>query len=395
MSAAKPTPRYVERIRPNIGLVGPTTEAQVIPIRRVTPAYMPAIVPAVPVPVQGPRRAIVPAVPVARRPWQLLLVPPTPGTTTKTISVARWQARVMIASLAAMLLLSAGGIASVVVAVQNPDLLDAPAEAALLRSRVAEMEDSLASASDDLAESDVTQDSLTALLEAANVKLGHASAKALPRLSARKRALHAPRHAAGGGEGAGGSDDEAGPVVVGPRSVEGLPVVGRIASGFSRSRRHPILHIRRPHLGVDVAAPTGTPITAPAAGWATFVGRKFGYGLVVEIQHPNGVMTRYAHLKATMLKVGERVTHGALIATVGRSGITTGPHLHYEVLVHGRQVDPLRYRIQQPAQDDASAATATTPPVSMGVGLTGGAMGAPPVVSHEAIGALQAAPAPR
>jgi murein DD-endopeptidase MepM/ murein hydrolase activator NlpD len=392
MSAAKPTPRYVERIRPNIGLVGPTTEAQVIPIRRVTPAYVPAIVPAVPVPVQGPRRAIVPGVPVGRRPWQLLLVPPTPGTATKTLSVARWQARVVIASLAALLLLSAGGIASLVVAVQNPDLLDAPAEAALLRARVAEMGDSLSSASDDLAEADVTQDSLTALLEAANVKLGHAaSAKAIPRLNARKRALHAPRR-----DGATGSDDEAGPVIVGPRSVEGLPVVGRVASGFSRSRRHPILHIRRPHLGVDVAAPTGTPITAPAAGWATFVGRKFGYGLVVEIQHPNGVMTRYAHLKATMLKVGERVTHGALIATVGRSGITTGPHLHYEVLVHGRQVDPLRYRIQQPAPSDAASSTATTPPVSMGVGLTGGgAMGAPPVVSHEAIGALQTAPAPR
>jgi murein DD-endopeptidase MepM/ murein hydrolase activator NlpD len=297
---------------------------------------------------------------------------------------------VMIASLAAMLLLSAGGIASLVVAIENPDLLDAPAEAALLRARVGEMEDSLASANDDLAESDVTQDSLTALLEAANVKLGHAaSVKAIPRL--RKRGLHATRR--GSPDDVSGSDDEAGPVAVGPRSVEGLPVVGRIASGFSRSRRHPILHIRRPHLGVDVAAPTGTPITAPAAGWATFVGRKFGFGLVVEIQHPNGVMTRYAHLKATMLKVGERVTHGALIGTVGRSGITTGPHLHYEVLVHGRQVDPLRYRIQQPTQEDASAATATTPPVSMG--LTGGAMGAPPVVSHEAIAAFQTAPAPR
>jgi murein DD-endopeptidase MepM/ murein hydrolase activator NlpD len=185
-----------------------------------------------------------------------------------------------------------------------------------------------------------------------------------------------------------GSDDEGEPVAVAERSVEGLPVIGRVASGFSRSRRHPILHIRRPHLGVDVAAPTGTPISAPAAGRVRFVGRKFGFGLVVEIQHDNRIVTRYAHLKKAMVAVGDQVVRGALIATVGRSGITTGPHLHYEVLVRGRQVDPLRFRIPQATEGDATA-SAPSP-----VGVTGGTVTTPPVLSHDAVGPMQMAPAP-
>jgi murein DD-endopeptidase MepM/ murein hydrolase activator NlpD len=147
------------------------------------------------------------------------------------------------------------------------------------------------------------------------------------------------------------------------------------------------LHIRRPHLGVDVAAPTGTPVTAPAAGRVRFVGRKFGFGLVVEIQHENRIVTRYAHLKKAMVAVGDQVAHGALIATVGRSGITTGPHLHYEVLVRGHHVDPLRFRMPQ------SSESAAAPPTA--VGVTGGAAGAPPVLSPEAIGPTQMVPAPR
>lgn len=386
MSAAKPTPRYVQPIRPNIELVGPTTEAQVIPIRRVTPAYTPTVDPAVdlvatPTPKRRRKRA-----PVARRPWELLVVSPAPGQPTKTVTVRRWQARLMILSVVVMFVLASGAVAAIVVAVQNPELLDAPAEAEELRGRVAEMEDSLAAVRADLEGAEVAQDSLTELVEKASRSSDASRAKSLEKRRARKtaRAHTAPLEILG-------SDDEAGPVAVGPASVEGLPVVGTIASGFSRSRRHPILHIRRPHLGVDVAAPTGTPIVAPAPGRVRFVGRKFGFGLVVEIQHPNRVVTRYAHLKKAVVSIGDEIARGAIIATVGRSGITTGPHLHYEILVHGRQVDPLRFRIPQP--ESPPAAVSATPHAQGGG--AGGGLTAPPVLSHDAIGPQQIAPMPR
>jgi murein DD-endopeptidase MepM/ murein hydrolase activator NlpD len=384
MSAAKPTPRYVERIRPNIGLVGPTTEAQVIPIRRVTPAYLPTIAPPA-IQAPQPRRSVARAVPVGRRPWKVLLVPPTPERSTKTLNVARWQARVVIVSLTLLMLLSAGAVTVIVVAVQNPELLDAPAEAALLRTRVSELEDSLQTVSDDLEEAQIAQDSLTEIATRVARSSGAERAKRIERLRTRKTA-----HARTLPADVLGSDDEGEPVAVSEPSVEGLPVIGRVASGFSRSRRHPILHIRRPHLGVDVAAPTGTPISAPAAGRVRFVGRKFGFGLVVEIQHENRIVTRYAHLKKAMVAVGDQVAHGALIATVGRSGITTGPHLHYEVLVRGRQVDPLRFRIPQSGEGDATASTTPT-----AAGISSGAVAAPPLLSHETVGPMQLVPAPR
>jgi murein DD-endopeptidase MepM/ murein hydrolase activator NlpD len=124
--------------------------------------------------------------------------------------------------------------------------------------------------------------------------------------------------------------------------IASLPVIGRITSNFSRSRRHPLLGVVRRHHGVDIAAPSGTRITAPAAGRVTFAGRKVGFGLVVEIDHGSGVMTRYAHCRSLGVRVGRRVKPGETIATVGRTGLATGPHLHYEVLVRGRSVDPLR-----------------------------------------------------
>jgi murein DD-endopeptidase MepM/ murein hydrolase activator NlpD len=291
----------------------------------------------------------------------------------------------VIVSLTLLMLLSAGAVTVIVVAVQNPELLDAPAEAAQLRTRVSELEDSLQTASDDLEEAQIAQDSLTEIATRVARTSGAERAKRIERLRTRKTA-----HARTLPADVLGSDDEGEPVAVSERSVEGLPVIGRIASGFSRSRRHPILHIRRPHLGVDVAAPTGTPVSAPAAGRVRFVGRKFGFGLVVEIQHENRIVTRYAHLKKAMVAVGDQVAHGALIATVGRSGITTGPHLHYEVLVRGRQVDPLRFRIPQSSEGNATASA--TPSAA---GLTGGAIAPPPVLSHEAVGPLQMAPAPR
>lgn len=138
-------------------------------------------------------------------------------------------------------------------------------------------------------------------------------------------------------------------------------MIGSIVSRFSHARRHPILRMVRPHLGVDVAAPRGTKITAPANGVVSYVGRRFGYGLVIEITHANGVMTRYAHCRSALVKKGARVERGMPIATVGTSGTATGPHLHYEVLVRGHHVDPLGYRLPRMGEEPVAPAA---PPIS-------------------------------
>jgi peptidase M23-like protein len=124
-----------------------------------------------------------------------------------------------------------------------------------------------------------------------------------------------------------------------------LPAVGPITSRFSRSRWHPILRIFRPHKGVDVAAAYGSNITAPAAGRVSFVGRKLGDGLMVELDHGNGVTSRYAHCSAVKVRVGDFVSFGDVIANVGSSGLSTAAHVHFEVRVRGEPVDPLKYLI--------------------------------------------------
>lgn len=122
-----------------------------------------------------------------------------------------------------------------------------------------------------------------------------------------------------------------------------MPTAGWLSSNFSRSRRHPILHISRPHEGIDVTAPMGAPIVAPASGRVVDVGRETGYGLIVEIDHGNGIVTKYAHCSRVLVKKGQKVTRGEVIAAVGNSGLSTGPHLHYEIHINGRVVDPLTY----------------------------------------------------
>lgn len=122
-----------------------------------------------------------------------------------------------------------------------------------------------------------------------------------------------------------------------------MPTAGWLSSHFTRSRFHPILHVNRPHEGIDVSAPMGAPIVAPAAGVVVRVGREAGYGLVLEIDHGNGIVTKYAHCSRVMVKKGQRVKRGQDIAAVGNSGLSTGPHLHYEIHINGKVVDPLTY----------------------------------------------------
>ncbi len=124
-----------------------------------------------------------------------------------------------------------------------------------------------------------------------------------------------------------------------------LPTNGRLTSGFSNARLHPIHHRELPHEGVDLGAPRGTPILAAANGRVTRAARRSGYGLVVELDHGYGFSTRYGHASQVLVKPGQRVERGEVIALVGTTGIATSPHLHYEVRVGDRPVNPMNYVI--------------------------------------------------
>lgn len=122
-----------------------------------------------------------------------------------------------------------------------------------------------------------------------------------------------------------------------------MPTEGFLTSHFAQVRYHPILHYNRPHEGIDITAPYGTPIIAPAAGRVVRVGWEAGYGLAVEIDHGYGVRTRYAHQSRTAVVVGQTLKRGDRIGYVGSTGLSTGPHLHYEVVIEGRPTDPLKF----------------------------------------------------
>ena len=125
-----------------------------------------------------------------------------------------------------------------------------------------------------------------------------------------------------------------------------LPADGHLSSLFSGNRYHPVLRITRPHKGIDIAARVGEPILAAAKGRVIFAGnRANGYGNMVEIDHGFGYITRYAHASRLHVRSGQMVERGTRIADVGATGLTSGPHLHYEVEQNGRQVDPLNFVI--------------------------------------------------
>ncbi|HEY1058097.1 MAG TPA: peptidoglycan DD-metalloendopeptidase family protein [Limnobacter sp.] len=123
----------------------------------------------------------------------------------------------------------------------------------------------------------------------------------------------------------------------------------RISSGFTNARFHPILQTWRAHKGVDYAAATGTPVMATANGTVKYVGQQNGYGNFIEIQHPGGISTAYAHLSgfARGLRKGQSVEQGQIIGYVGSTGWATGPHLHYEFRVNAVARDPLSVKVAQ------------------------------------------------
>jgi murein DD-endopeptidase MepM/ murein hydrolase activator NlpD len=121
---------------------------------------------------------------------------------------------------------------------------------------------------------------------------------------------------------------------------------GRITSGFSRSRFHPVLHVHRPHNGVDYGAPAGTPVMTVGSGTIESIGRNGGSGNMIKIRHNATYSTAYLHLKgfATGLRKGSSVEQGQVIGYVGSTGLATGPHLHFAFYENGRYVDPLGLR---------------------------------------------------
>lgn len=119
-------------------------------------------------------------------------------------------------------------------------------------------------------------------------------------------------------------------------------VFSRVTSGYSIRRFHPVLKIWRAHNGVDFAAPAGTPVHATADGVVQFAGVQGAYGNLIVLRHANGLSSRYGHLKtiAAAARPGQIVKQGDLLATVGMTGLATGPHLHYELRDADRPVDP-------------------------------------------------------
>jgi murein DD-endopeptidase MepM/ murein hydrolase activator NlpD len=128
------------------------------------------------------------------------------------------------------------------------------------------------------------------------------------------------------------------------RGIDGIPQVmpvrmADLSSGFGY-RRDPFTGSPAMHAGLDFKGPIGAPIHAAADGRVTFAGTKNGYGRVVEISHGNGLLTRYAHMSAWKVKPGQRVEAGAVIGALGNTGRSTGPHLHFEVRINDRAVNP-------------------------------------------------------
>ncbi len=120
---------------------------------------------------------------------------------------------------------------------------------------------------------------------------------------------------------------------------------GVVTDGFGM-RFHPILHMRLMHEGIDIETPRGTPVHSTGDGVVSYAGRRGGYGNVVEIDHGFGYVTLYGHLEKSLVKEGEKVKRGDIIALSGSSGLSTGPHLHYGITKNGIFVDPSEYYFQ-------------------------------------------------
>lgn len=129
--------------------------------------------------------------------------------------------------------------------------------------------------------------------------------------------------------------------------ISGRPVTSGWLSSYYGMRDDPFTDKIVMHKGIDFAAAEGDKVIATAAGVITWSGERFGYGNLVEIDHGNGLVTRYGHNQLLLVNVGEVVTKGQQIAQVGNTGRSTGPHVHYEIIKNGTQIDPLPFVYRQ------------------------------------------------
>ena len=121
-----------------------------------------------------------------------------------------------------------------------------------------------------------------------------------------------------------------------------VPGYSRVSSPFGY-RIHPVLGIKKLHTGIDIPAPTGTPTVAVSSGTVIYSGVQGSYGNTVMIQHDNGLVSLYAHNSSLVVNVGDKVKKGQVVAKIGSTGRSTGPHLHFEIRVNGTAQNPLNY----------------------------------------------------
>ncbi|MDH3220346.1 MAG: M23 family metallopeptidase [Gammaproteobacteria bacterium] len=123
----------------------------------------------------------------------------------------------------------------------------------------------------------------------------------------------------------------------------GRPISKGWISSYYGMRTHPLSGRREMHKGIDFAGKLGGPVNAVAKGVVTYAGKRYGYGNVIDIAHGNGYTTRYAHNSRLLVSVGDTVEKGFQIAEIGSSGRSTGPHVHFEVLKNGREINPVKF----------------------------------------------------
>lgn len=126
-------------------------------------------------------------------------------------------------------------------------------------------------------------------------------------------------------------------------AITGRPINSGWLSSYYGVRKDPFSGMPAMHKGVDFAGSEGDDVVATGAGLVTWAGERYGYGNLVEIEHGNGLVTRYGHNKELEVRIGDVVTKGQVIAVMGSTGRSTGPHVHYEVLKKGKQIDPLPF----------------------------------------------------
>ncbi len=123
----------------------------------------------------------------------------------------------------------------------------------------------------------------------------------------------------------------------------GRPILKGWISSYYGMRTHPLSGKREMHKGMDFAGRMGDPVITVAKGVVTYAGKRWGYGQVVDVAHGNGYTTRYAHNSKILVSVGDKVEKGFQIAEIGSSGRSTGPHVHFEVIKNGKEINPLRF----------------------------------------------------